>query len=324
MILSKYTDIMLEKGHISPTFHVEIGEWDMVAEIKDFIGYLSDVKRTSKNTQVSYQRDLIQMAAFLEERGITDVDKVTRTVLNSYILYLEKQGKATTTISRVLASTKAFFHYEFSMGRIKKDPAELLKAPKIEKKAPSILSVEEVSRLLSQPCGDSPKEIRDKAMLELLYATGIRVTELISLEVSDTNLAIGFITCHDGSKARTVPFGKTAKQALVEYMERGRETLLKGTESPWLFTNCNGKPMSRQGFWKIIKYYGDKAGIETDITPHTIRHSFAAHLISGGADIHAVQAMLGHSDMATTQVYTSYIQKTDPLRSAYAGAHPRR
>lgn len=296
----------------------------MVGEIKKFIQYLSDVKHTSVNTQVSYQRDLNQMAAYLEGRGIVDAGKVTKTVLNSYILYLEKEGKATTTISRVLASMKAFFHYEFSNGLVKKDPAELLKAPKVEKKAPSILTVEEVECLLEQPDGDSPKDIRDKAMLELLYATGIRVTELISLKVTDVNLNIGFITCQDEHKVRTVPFGKTAKQALVSYMENGREVLLKGTESQWLFTNCNGKPMSRQGFWKIIKYYGEKAGIQTDITPHTIRHSFAAHLISGGADIHAVQAMLGHSDMATTQIYTSYLQKVDPVRNAYTGAHPRK
>lgn len=296
----------------------------MNEEIKSFVIYLSEVKQTSKNTQVSYQRDLTQMAAFLEERGITEINKVTKTVLNSFVLFLEKSGKAATTISRVLASMKAFFHYEFSEGNIKKDPAELLKAPKIEKKAPSILTIEEVADLLSQPSGSSPKEIRDKAMLELLYATGIRVSELIGLKVSDVNLSIGFITCQDAHKGRTVPFGKTARLALIQYMEHGRESLLKGKSSEWLFTNCTGSAMSRQGFWKIIKYYGEKAGIETDITPHTIRHSFAAHLISRGADIHAVQALLGHSDMATTQIYTSYIQQADPIRAAYAGAHPRK
>lgn len=281
----------------------------MIDEIKKFIQYLSDVKHISGNTQVSYQRDLIQMAAFLEDKGIMDTGKVTKTVLNSYILHLEKEGKAATTISRVLASMKAFFHYEFSLGMIKKDPAELIKAPKVIKKVPHILSVEEVEHLLEQPCGDTPKEIRDKAMLELLYATGIRVTELISLKLSDVNLGIGFITCTDEYKVRTVPFGKKSKQALVNYMEKGRDVLLKGSNSQWLFTNCSGKSMSRQGFWKIIKYYGDKAGIKADITPHTIRHSFAAHLISGGADLQAVQAILGHSDKATTQVYTSYLQK---------------
>lgn len=296
----------------------------MVGEIKEFIQYLADVKHTSVNTQVSYRRDLIQMAAFLEDKGITDAGKVTRTFLNSYILYLEKEGKAATTVSRVLASMKAFYHYEFRMGLIKRDPAELIKAPKVEKKAPSILSVEEVKRLLEQPCKDTAKEIRDKAMLELLYATGIRVTELISLKVTDINLAIGFITCNDEHKVRTIPFGKTSKEALARYMEKGRDSFLKGTESPWLFTNCSGKAMSRQGFWKIIKYYGDKAGIKADITPHTIRHSFAAHLISGGADLHAVQTMMGHADMATTQAYINYIQKDPPLRDVYAEDHPRR
>lgn len=305
-------------------FGLRLGERDMISEIDSFIQYLSQVKQTSKNTQVSYHRDLAQLAVFLEEHGITEVNRVTKTVLNSYILFLEKEGKAATTISRVLASMKAFFHYEFGLGNIKKDPAELLKAPRIEKKAPSILTVEEVENLLNQPDTTSPKGIRDKAMLELLYATGIRVSELIGLKVADVNLPIGFITCRDERKERTVPFGKTTRQALVQYMEQGRASLLKGTESEWLFTNCSGQAMSRQGFWKIIKYYGEKAGIETDITPHTIRHSFAAHLISRGADIRAVQTMLGHSDMATTQIYTSYIQKEDPVRAAYAGAHPRR
>ena len=296
---------------------------EMLSDIQSFVIYLRDVKKTSKNTEVSYQRDLMQMAAYMEQKGITDVTKVTKTSLNSYVLHLEKEGKATTTISRVLASTKAFFHYEFSEGRIKKDPAEMIKAPKIEKKAPVILSVEEVNSLLSQPSGKNAKEIRDKAMLELLYATGIRVSELIGLKVSDVNLSVGFITCRDGEKERMIPFGKVAKNSLMDYMERARDFMLKGQESPWLFTNCNGKAMSRQGFWKIIKYYGEKAGIQADITPHTLRHSFAAHLLKNGADIHAVPAMLGHSEMATTQMYAAYSQN-DWVRDAYTMAHPRR
>lgn len=295
----------------------------MKMEIKSFIEYMKEVKQISRNTELSYQRDLIQLAAFMEDKGITEVDKVTKTSLNSYILFMEKEGKATTTISRVLASIKSFFNYEFKMGNIKRDPAELLKAPKIEKKAPVILTVDEVSCLLMQPAGHGPKEIRDKAMLELLYATGIRVSELIHLKVADVNLPVGFIVCRDGSKERTIPFGKVARQSLSDYMNYARDALLKGEESEWLFTNCNGKAMSRQGFWKIIKFYGDKAGIQADITPHTLRHSFAAHLIRGGADIKAVQAMLGHSDMATTQMYTMYSQK-DNVREIYAGAHPRR
>lgn len=278
----------------------------MLSDIASFVEYLRDVKKTSKNTEVSYHRDLLQMQAYLEGLGIYEVGKVTKTSLNSYILYLEKEGKATTTISRMLASIKAFFHYEFSVGKIKRDPAELLKAPKIEKKAPTILTVEEIEALMAQPSGRNAKEIRDKAMLELLYATGIRVSELINLKVEDLNMTVGYITCRDGVKARMVPFGKGAKKALSDYLEESRGILLKGEESPWLFTNCSGQPMSRQGFWKIIKHYGDKAGIHGTITPHSLRHSFAAHLIKSGADIHAVQAILGHSDAATTQMYTAY------------------
>ena len=275
----------------------------MVGEVASFVEYLRDVKKTSKNTQVSYQRDLLQLCDYLEDQGIRDVAKVTKTSLNSYIFYLEREGRATTTISRVLASIKAFFHYEFVCGKIRRDPAELLKAPKIEKKAPVILTVEEIERLMAQPCGRNAKEIRDKAMLELLYATGIRVSELVHLKLQDLNMTVGFITCRDEQKERMVPFGRVAKKALNDYLEDGREVLLKGKESEWLFTNCSGLPMSRQGFWKIIKFYGDKAGIKNDITPHSLRHSFAAQLLKNGADIHAVQAMLSHSDMATTQAY---------------------
>ena len=282
----------------------------MLDEIQTFEEYLRDVKKTSKNTQISYRRDLMQMEEYLKGQGITDPDKVTKTSLNSYILFLEKSGKATTTISRELAAIKAFFHYEFGKGRIRRDPAELLKAPKIEKKAPTILSVEEIQSLLAQPEGKNAKELRDKAMLELLYATGIRVSELISLKLEDVNMQIGYITCHDGSKDRMIPFGKGAKQALRTYLDKARSSLLKGRACEWLFTNCSGQPMSRQGFWKLIKYYGEKAGIKEDITPHTLRHSFAAHLIGDGADIHAVQAMLGHGDTGASQMYAVYAAAT--------------
>lgn len=279
----------------------------MREEIEEFINYLRDVKQMSHNTILSYHRDLLQMKEYLEERGITEAGKVTKTGLNSYILYLEKEGKASTTISRMLASMKAFFHYEFSEGRIRRNPAELLHAPKIEKKTPVILTIDEVSALLRQPDGSSPKEIRDKAMLELLYATGIRVSELTGLRLEDVNVNIGFLTCRDNGKDRTIPFSRVAKTSLVEYLEQSRPTLTKHGDSPWLFVNCNGGQMSRQGFWKIIKYYGDKAGIKSDITPHTLRHSFAAHLIGGGADMKAVQIIMGHSDMATTQMYATYM-----------------
>lgn len=294
----------------------------MVEEIGSFVRYMHEVKHTSQNTEVSYQRDLLKLSAFLEQQGITDVKKVTKTSLNSYILLLEQEGKATTTISRSIASMKAFFHYEFKEGNVKRDPAELLHAPKIEKKMPEILSVSEMSSLLNQPDGKTPKELRDKAMLELLYATGIRVTELINLKLLDINMQLGYICCDDGHKTRMVPFGKVAKNALAEYLEKGRGYLVKDETQERLFTNCSGKAMSRQGFWKLIKYYGSKAGIEMDITPHTLRHTFAAHLIENGADIHAVQEMLGHSDIATTQMYAVYGTKN--MRDTYEGAHPRR
>ncbi|MEG2453109.1 MAG: site-specific tyrosine recombinase [Clostridium sp.] len=278
----------------------------MKEEIEEFIAYLQNVKKMSHNTVLSYNRDLFQMKEYLENKGITEAGKVTKTSLNSYILYLEKEGKAATTVSRMLASMKAFFHYEFSEGRIKRNPVELVHAPKIEKKIPTILTVEEVTKLLKQPDGDTPKEIRDKAMLELLYATGIRVSELMNLCLTDINVNIGFITCHDGGKDRTIPFNRVAKASVVHYIQDAREILTKKKESPWLFVNCNGGQMSRQGFWKIIKFYGDKAGIKTDITPHTLRHSFAAHLIGSGADMRAVQIIMGHSDVATTQMYAAY------------------
>lgn len=281
----------------------------MTGEIEEYANYLRDVKKMSGNTVLSYRRDLLQMAAYLGERGIHEASRVTKTSLNSYILFMEKEGKASTTISRMLAAMKSFFHYEFTQGKIRKNPAELVHAPKIKKKVPVILSVDQVTALLQQPVGRTPKEIRDKAMLELLYATGIRVSELTGLKCSDVNRTIGFLTCRDGGRERTIPFGMVAKQALDDYFENAREALLKGKTTEWLFVNCSGGQMSRQGFWKIIKYYRDRAEIKEDITPHTLRHSFAAHLIGSGADMHAVQTILGHSDVATTQMYAAYMMK---------------
>lgn len=280
---------------------------EMLGEIEAFAAYLEFEKNAAKNTIVSYQRDLRQMAAYMKEQGIVDAAKVTQTSLNSYLLWLERKGKATTTISRVLASIKAFFHYELTTGKIRKDPAELIKTPKIEKKAPIILTMDEVDRFLKQTEGDAPKSMRDKAMLELLYATGIRVSELITLKLTDVNLSVGYIVCHDEQKERMIPLGRSAAAAVRRYLQDARAQLLKGQESEWLFTNCKGQPMSRQGFWKIVKYYGEKAGISVEITPHTLRHSFAAHLIGGGMDLQTVQTMLGHADLQTTQMYRNFL-----------------
>ena len=278
----------------------------MSGELDRFEQYLREVKQASENTVQSYRRDLMQMITYLEEKEIREAAKVTKTSLHGYILHMEEQGKAATTISRMMAAMKAFFNYECMQACIRRNPAESLHAPKVEKKAPVILSVDQVSALLAQPSGQTPKEIRDKAMLALLYATGIRVSELVGIQMEDINMNIGFLVCRDGERERTIPFGRSAKAALEEYLEHARNELLRGKGSDYFFVNCTGGAMSRQGFWKIIKYYGEKAGIEEDITPHTLRHSFAAHLIARGADMRAVQTILGHSDMATTQMYAAY------------------
>ena len=282
-------------------------DWgSMRGEVDRFEQYLREVKQASENTVQSYRRDLMQMITYLEEKEIREAAKVTKTSLHGYILHMEEQGKAPTTISRMMAAMKAFFNYECMQACIRRNPAESLHAPKVEKKAPVVLSVDQVSALLAQPSGQTPKEIRDKAMLALLYATGIRVSELIGIQMEDINMNIGFLVCRDGERERTIPFGRSAKAALEEYLEHARKELLRGKGSDYFFVNCTGGAMSRQGFWKIIKYYGEKAGIEEDITPHTLRHSFAAHLIARGADMRAVQTILGHSDMATTQMYAAY------------------
>lgn len=293
----------------------------MIVEIQNFITYLHQVKKTTANTEVSYQRDLMKMADFLNREGISDIRKVTGTSLQSFVLYMEKEGKATSTISRTIASMKAFFHYAQSLGYIKENITESLKAPKVEKKIPEILSVEEMDCLLSQPNHSSVKEVRDKAMLELLYATGIRVTELITLKITDINMTMGYITCNVRGHQRTIPFGSEAKKALHHYLKEARTSLIIDDANDYLFTNCSGDPMSRQGFWKLIKYYAKKAGITKDITPHTLRHSFAAHLVAGGADLKDVQEMLGHSDISTTQLYLS--MNRTPVKDSYS-AHPRK
>ena len=293
----------------------------MENELQEFMTYLHDVKKTSANTELSYKRDLNKMVKYLAMQGVTDVKKVTTTNLQSYILYLEKNNFAAATVSRNIASIKALFHYLFKEGMVDSDVAEMLKAPKIEKKLPEILTTEEVNRLLDQPRGTSPKEIRDRAMLELLYATGIRVSELINLKVNDVNLQVGYIICRDAHKERVVPFGTPAKRALTEYLRTTRSILIEDRTSDILFANCQGMAMSRQGFWKLVKFYAKKAGITSDITPHTLRHSFAAHLVENGADLRSVQEMLGHSDISTTQIYANMTQ--NKIREVYAKNFPR-
>lgn len=296
----------------------------MEETIELFISFLTDIKQVSENTSISYKRDLMKMNQYFKKQGYYSPDKITATSINTYILWLEKNGCASATISRYIASMKAYFHYMLQIGRIDNDPALLIKGPVNEKKTPKVLSVKEVERLLQQPSDENNKGIRDKAMLELLYATGIRVSELISLQMEDVNLQLGYIVCrrHSENKERVIPFGVSAKNAIVKYVESARAELLKGKESDVLFVNCSGAEMSRQGFWKIIKSYGEMAGIDETITPHTLRHSFALHLVENGANLQAVQEMLGHSVVATTQMYVN--MKSSGIRDEYAKSHPRK
>ena len=293
----------------------------MEKEINAFITYLHNIKNTSNNTELSYKRDLEKVKQFMASRGIVEAKDVSAKDLSDYVKYLEDNRFAAATVSRNIASLKAFYHFMVEEGFVAEDISEKLKAPKIEKKLPSIMSPDEVVRLLEQPSGDSPKEIRDKAMLELLYATGIRVTELITLKVSDVNMQMNFILCKDRNKERIIPFGAAAKNALTRYLDGTREAMLENKSSDVLFANCSGQPMSRQGFWKLIKYYAKRADIKADITPHTLRHSFAAHLVENGADLRSVQEMLGHSDISTTQIYAN--MNHNHIREVYAKAHPR-
>ena len=295
---------------------------EMKEEILQFIEYLHIEKQTSKNTEISYERDLKKLCLFLETEGIGTINGVTETSLRSYIMRLEQEGMKPATISRNIASMKAFFAYYVNLRKLEIDPTVRLKAPKIEKKMPAVLTTEEMHQLLEQPTGNSPKELRDKAMLELLYATGIRVSELISLKISDVNLQMEYLTCADVHKERIIPFGRKAKEALRVYLRDGREKLVGEETCEWLFTNCSGQAMSRQGFWKLIKSYGEKAGIESEITPHTLRHSFAAHMIGNGADLKSVQELLGYSDVSATHVYAQ-MNSQGKIRDIYLKAHPR-
>ena len=294
----------------------------MEENVDDYIEYLRGTKHLSDNTTVSYRRDLKKFIDFLEKSQVKTLDKVTVTNMNAYIMFLEKGGCATSTVSRNIVSMKSFFQYLLQNGIVEEDPTILIKPPSVEKKAPTILTVKQVDELLKQPSGNSIKEIRDKAMLELLYATGIRVSELIRLKVQDVNLKSDYILCNDKGKERVVPFDVMAKQAILRYLSESRVQLLKGNESDFLFVNCSGKEMSRQGFWKIIKLYRERAGIMEEITPHTLRHSFAMHLVENGADLTAVQEMMGHSVLSSTQMYAN--MKNARIREEYNRTHPRR
>lgn len=293
----------------------------MEGAIDAFMVYLEEVKKKAVSTRAAYYGDLCKLQGFLDSLGVSRIEDISRTNLNSYILYLEKNCFAQTTISRNIASIKAFYHFLFREKRVIEDIAEDLKTPRIEKRVPGILTAEEVNKLLLQPSGDSAKECRDRAMLELLYATGIRVSELLSLKLSSVNLKMGFIMCGNAGRERVIPFGSKARAALVQYLESARSVMIADEAQEILFVNCAGQPMSRQGFWKLVKEYGRQAGISSEITPHTLRHSFAAHLLENGADLRSVQEMMGHADISATQVYQRMSRNS--MREVYTRAHPR-
>lgn len=294
----------------------------MKSLVEEFIHYLAVERGLADNTLDSYNRDLNQFLGFLEQEKVLDVQKATRNMVMSYLLFLQKRGRATATVSRHLAALKSFYHFLLKEKYIEKDPTANLESPKLEKKLPRILAVNEVEMLLNQPMGADPAALRDKAMLELLYATGIRVSELIQLDINHINVDMGYIRCFGkGSKERIVPVGSFARRCVDEYLQKGRSKIIKTKAEQALFVNQHGRRLTRQGFWKIIKKYARRAGISKVITPHTLRHSFATHLLENGADLRSVQEMLGHADITTTQIYTHLTKGR--LREVYAKSHPR-
>ena len=292
----------------------------MDKQIKLFLEFLENDKKLSSNTLQSYKRDIVQYQEYVEKNGLNYL-KIDDADINDYLKYLKNEDKKSSTISRNLATIRSFYQYLIRAKKIKKDPTLAVQAPKVEKKAPSILTSKEVELLLDQPKTVDLKGIRDKAMLEFAYATGMRVTEIISLNVSDVSLSEGYVTCTSGKKKRTIPLGSLSLAALKEYCEKARPILIKDENTEALFVNINGKRLTRQGFWKIVKYYKDQAHISKDITPHVLRHSFATHLLQNGADLKAIQSMLGHSDISSTQVYMQF--QNESLKEIYKKSHPR-
>ena len=292
----------------------------MEEQLNLFFGFLENEKKVSVNTLQSYKRDLKQFEKYLEisEEKYKDL---TDEGIKDYIKYMQEEGKKPSTISRGLASIRSFYQYEAKNKVVEKDPTEGIQSPKIEKRVPSVLTSNEVALLLDQPKNVDLKGTRDKAMLEFAYATGMRVTEIISLNVEDINLETGYATCKNVKKERTVPIGEMSLKALKDYMLNARQTMIKDDNEKALFVNVNGQRLTRQGFWKIIKYYKEQAHIDKDITPHVLRHSFATHLLQNGADLKSIQTMLGHSDILSTQIYMQF--QDESLKNVYRKAHPR-
>jgi len=295
----------------------------MSQAIDTYIDYLRDVRRMSANTVSSYARDLAALAAFAERKG-KRVEALDRRDLESFARDMMTQGLAPRSVARAIACLRGMYKFLLVEKKIAADPAEDLRAPRAWPALPKYLDLKEVDLLLEQPDVSIPRGIRDKALIELLYATGLRVTELLSLKAADINLDAGYLTCMGkGDKERIVPLGESAAGWVRRYIREARPALLKGRKSNWLFVNAKGgTQLSRVGFWKLLKEYGIKAGVSRDLSPHVLRHSFATHLLDRGADLRAIQMMLGHADLSTTQIYTHVLEAR--LRAVYDKFHPRK
>ena len=290
--------------------------------VKNFIFYLSVEKGLAQNTLDSYQRDLKKFTQYLKQHNIADVEAIARRIVSNYLYEQKELGLSSSTISRNIASIRSFFQFLLREQKIKDNPCSDLESPKMEKKLPHIISSQDIEVLLNQPQVGEKIGSRDKAMLELLYATGIRVSELVSLNIGDINIKMGFLQCNGkGGKERMIPLGSMAIKSVQDYLRSSRPIILKKNENKALFVNQHGKRLTRQGFWKILKKYSQKAGITDDITPHTLRHSFATHLLENGADLRSVQEMLGHADISTTQIYTQINRRK--IKEIYNQTHPR-
>ena len=292
----------------------------MEKQINNFLEFLQKDKKLTENTLQSYKRDISQYENYIEKNNL-DYASVDEDAIKGYLAYLQENGKKTSTVSRNLASIRSFYQYSVRVKDIKKDPTENVQSPKIEKRIPNVLSTKEVELLLEQPEDTDLKGIRDKAMLEFAYATGMRVTEIISLDIKDINVKEGYVICKTGTKQRTIPLGEMSIKALKNYVDESRPYLIKSDDEPSLFVNINGKRLTRQGFWKIVKFYKEQAHIDKEITPGVLRHLFATHLLQNGADLKAIQTMLGHSDISSTQVYMQF--QDEGIKNIYKKAHPR-
>ena len=293
----------------------------MLALIQAYENYLSKVKHASSNTIASYMRDIRQFSKWLNETAGVDVIDASQLNIGEYMRHQQQEGRSGATISRCLASLKNFYLYLVSSGFLEKTPVTEIHVDRGEKKLPQILTGREIELLLSQPVCIDAKGYRDKAMLEVMYATGMRVTELISLDVDDVNLELGIIKCNGSKKTRAIPLYPMALRALSIYLREIRDSMVADEDETALFVNVGGVRMSRQGFWKILKHYQQTAHIDKEITPHTLRHSFAVHLLENGADVGSLQELMGHCDISSTQMYTQMVNQK--LKSVYEKCHPK-